>query len=54
LPELKDAWRDIILLFDDWRLAKDLALLALASYAPKDDKAKSAASLPAEDQRRIS
>jgi CRISPR-associated protein Cas8a1/Csx13 len=38
LPELKDSWREIIPLFDDWRLAKDLALLALASYAGKDDK----------------
>jgi CRISPR-associated protein Cas8a1/Csx13 len=38
LPELQDAWRDIIALLDDWRLAKDLALLALASYAGRDDK----------------
>jgi CRISPR-associated protein Cas8a1/Csx13 len=37
LPELRDAWREIIPLFDDWHLAKDLALLALASYAAKDE-----------------
>ena len=43
LPELKDAWRDIIALFDDWRLTKDLALLALASYGGRDDKEQSAA-----------
>src|SRR5262249_13854496 len=44
LPELRDAWREIIPLFDDWHLAKDLALLALASYAPRDDKEELAAS----------
>ena len=43
VPELQDAWRDIIALFDDWRLARDLALLALASYAPRDDKEESVA-----------
>jgi hypothetical protein len=48
LPELQDAWRDIIALFDDWRLAKDLALLALVSYAPRDDKEELAASAAAE------
>ena len=48
LPELRDAWREIIPLFDDWRLAKDLALLALASYAGRDDKEQSAPSSPAE------
>jgi CRISPR-associated protein Cas8a1/Csx13 len=48
LPELRDAWREIIPLFDDWRLAKDLALLALASYAPRDGKEEPAASSPAE------
>jgi CRISPR-associated protein Cas8a1/Csx13 len=37
LPELRDAWREIIPLFDDWRLAKDLSLLALASYAGRDE-----------------
>jgi CRISPR-associated protein Cas8a1/Csx13 len=46
LPELRDAWREIIPVFDDWRLAKDLALLALASYAPRDAKEEPAASLP--------
>jgi CRISPR-associated protein Cas8a1/Csx13 len=48
LPELRDAWREIIPLFDDWRLAKDLALLALASYAGRDRKEETAASSPAE------
>jgi CRISPR-associated protein Cas8a1/Csx13 len=48
LPELKDGWRDAIGLFDDWRLAKDLALLALASYSGRDDKEDSAASSAAE------
>jgi CRISPR-associated protein Cas8a1/Csx13 len=48
LPELRDAWREIIPMFDDWRLAKDLALLALASYAPRDGKEEPAASSPAE------
>jgi hypothetical protein len=43
LPELRDAWHEIIPLLDDWRLAKDLALLALASYAPRDDKEESVA-----------
>jgi CRISPR-associated protein Cas8a1/Csx13 len=54
LPELRGAWREIIPLFDDWRLAKDLALLALASYAGRDDKEESATSSPAEGQRRNS
>jgi CRISPR-associated protein Cas8a1/Csx13 len=54
LPELRQAWREIIPLFDDWRLAKDLALLALASYAGRDDKEESAPSSPAEGQRRSS
>jgi CRISPR-associated protein Cas8a1/Csx13 len=54
LPELRDTWRDIIPLFDDWRLAKDLALLALASYAGRGDKEESAPSSPAEGQRRSS
>jgi CRISPR-associated protein Cas8a1/Csx13 len=49
LPELRDGWREIIPLFDDWRLARDLALLALASYAsPRDGKEEPAASSPAE------
>jgi CRISPR-associated protein Cas8a1/Csx13 len=48
LPELQDAWRDIIALLDDWRLAKDLALLALASYAGRDDKEELAASAAVE------
>jgi CRISPR-associated protein Cas8a1/Csx13 len=47
-PELQDAWRDIIALFDDWRLARDLALLALASYEPRDDKEELDASAGAE------
>ena len=38
LPGLRDAWREIIPLFDDWRLAKDLTLLALASYSPSDQR----------------
>jgi CRISPR-associated protein Cas8a1/Csx13 len=50
LPELRDAWREIIPLFDDWRLAKDLALLALASYAPRGGKEESIASSSAEPQ----
>jgi CRISPR-associated protein Cas8a1/Csx13 len=53
LPELREAWREIIPLFDDWRLAKDLALLALASYAGRDDKEEPAMAVsPAEGQRR--
>lgn len=48
LPELQDAWRDIIALLEDWRLAKDLALLALASYARRDDKEELAAPAAAE------
>jgi CRISPR-associated protein Cas8a1/Csx13 len=48
LPELRDAWREIIPMFDDWHLAKDLALLALASYAPRDAKEEPAASSPHE------
>jgi CRISPR-associated protein Cas8a1/Csx13 len=52
LPELREAWREIIPLLDDWRLAKDLALLSLASYAPRDDKEESVASPPALGQRR--
>jgi CRISPR-associated protein Cas8a1/Csx13 len=44
LPELKDSWREIIPVLNDWRLAKDLALLALASYAGKGDKELDASS----------
>jgi CRISPR-associated protein Cas8a1/Csx13 len=54
LPELRDAWREIIPLFDDWRLAKDLALLALASYTGRDAKQDAVPSSPAEGQRRTS
>jgi CRISPR-associated protein Cas8a1/Csx13 len=37
LPELSGAWREIIPMFErDWRLAKDLALFALASYVPRN------------------
>jgi CRISPR-associated protein Cas8a1/Csx13 len=36
LQSLGSGWRDVLALLNgDWRLAKDLALLALASYAPK-------------------
>ncbi len=36
LPSLQNGWSDILPLLDDknWRKAKDLALLALASYSP--------------------
>jgi CRISPR-associated protein Cas8a1/Csx13 len=50
LPELRDAWREIIPLLDDWRLAKDLALLALASYGPRGGIEESTASSSAETQ----
>ena len=37
LPSLRSDWRAVLSLMNrDWQLAKDLALLALASYAPKD------------------
>lgn len=36
LPSLQSDWREVLALLNrDWRLARDLALLALASYAPK-------------------
>lgn len=39
LPSLQSDWRRVLSLLNrDWRLAKDLALLALASYAPKKEK----------------
>lgn len=36
LPPLQEGWRDVLPLLDDlhWRKARDLALLALASYKP--------------------
>jgi CRISPR-associated protein Cas8a1/Csx13 len=39
LPTLKDHWQDIWQLMDEqkWRVAKDLALLALASYKGKEN-----------------
>ncbi|MDO5554464.1 MAG: type I-MYXAN CRISPR-associated Cas8a1/Cmx1 [Planctomycetia bacterium] len=37
VPTLKDHWKDIIRLTqDDWQLARDLALLGLASYKKKE------------------
>lgn len=39
LSSLQSDWRDALgLLNSDWRLAKDLCLLALASYAPKKEE----------------
>jgi CRISPR-associated protein Cas8a1/Csx13 len=40
-----NAWREIIPMLEDWRLAKDLALLALASYARRDAKEEPSAAL---------
>jgi CRISPR-associated protein Cas8a1/Csx13 len=37
LPSLQSDWRSVLTLLNgDWRLAKDLALLALASYSPRE------------------
>ena len=44
LPALQNRWQDILSLLDDpqWRLAKDLALLALASYKPANKEEEAA------------
>jgi len=38
IKTLQESWHDILPLFDEnsWRIAKDLALLALASYKPEN------------------
>jgi CRISPR-associated protein Cas8a1/Csx13 len=39
VPSLQSNWRGVLALLNaDWRLAKDLALLALASYASKEEE----------------
>lgn len=44
IPELREQWAAILPLFDEanWKKAKDLALLALASYSPKSPEEEDA------------
>lgn len=38
IPSLQSGWKDVLVLIDrDWRAARDLALLSLASYTGQDD-----------------
>lgn len=38
LPALQDSWQEVMVLLDEkhWQEARDLALLAMASYKPRD------------------